>query len=90
MGKVAIDLFVMDECCDPYICGVRGSCTIEDLQAIQKEIVENRVDHLPNPGTYAIEAFWYAGQFDEHGRCEMPPAWEWEIADYSPFDLPEV
>ncbi|EGT3137565.1 hypothetical protein [Citrobacter farmeri] len=56
MGKLTIDLLVMDDACDPYICGVRGACTIEDLQAIEKEIVENRDDYLPADGTYTIEA----------------------------------
>ncbi|QMA42784.1 hypothetical protein HV032_15265 [Citrobacter freundii] len=57
MSKVTIDLFVMDDVSEPFICGVNGPCTIEDLQAIQKEIVENRGDHLPEQGTYAIDAF---------------------------------
>lgn len=87
MGKVTIDLFVMDDVGGPFICGVRGACTIEELQAIQKEIVENRGDHLPEEGTYAIEAFWFKGQYDEYGRCELAPGWEWEITEYSPFDF---
>lgn len=89
VNKISIDLLVMDEFCEPYICGVHGACTIEDLQAIQEEIVENRGDHLPEQGTYAIEAFWFKGQYDEYGRCELAPGWEWEIAEFSPFDYPE-
>lgn len=89
MRKVTIDLFVMDDVSDPFICGVNGPCTIEDLQAIQKEIVENRGDNLPEQGTYAIDVFWFKGQFDEYGRCEIAPAWEWEIVEFSPFDIPE-
>lgn len=87
MEKVMIDLFVMDDVGEPFICGVRGACTIEDLQAIQKEIIENRGDHLPEEGTYAIDAFWFKGQYGEHGRCELAPGWEWEITEYSPFDF---
>ncbi|SUY94215.1 hypothetical protein [Citrobacter koseri] len=47
MSKVIIDLLVMDDFTDPFICGVRGACTIEDLRAIEKEIIENRDDRLP-------------------------------------------
>lgn len=87
MEKVTIDLFVMDDVGEPFICGVRGACTIEELQAIQKEIIENRGDHLPEEGTYAIEASWFKGQYDEYGRCELAPGWEWEITEFSPFDF---
>lgn len=89
MSKVTIDLFVMDDACEPYICGVRGDCTISDLQAIEKEIIENRYDQLPTDGIYAIEASWFKGQYGEYGRCEIAPAWEWEIVEFSPFDIPE-
>ncbi|HEM6675036.1 TPA: hypothetical protein U2I19_000596 [Citrobacter amalonaticus] len=89
MSKVTIDLLVMDNAYDPYICGVRGQCTISDLQAIEKEIIENRDDHLPKDGTYTIEAIFYKGQYDEYGRCEIAPGWEWEIVEFSPFDIPE-
>lgn len=88
MSKLAIDLFVMDDACEPYICGVRGACTIRDLQAIEKEIIENREDHLSGSGIYAIEVSWFKGQLDEYGRCEIAPAWEWEIIESSPFDFP--
>ncbi|KMK13561.1 hypothetical protein ABW09_23475 [Pluralibacter gergoviae] len=89
MSKVTIDLLVMDDACEPYICGVRGACTIEDLQAIEKEIVENRDDHLPTDGTYTIEASFFEGQYGEYGRCELAPGWEWEIIEFSPFDFGE-
>ncbi|WP_407210269.1 hypothetical protein [Citrobacter portucalensis] len=89
MSKVTIDLFVMDDACTPYICGVRGACTIEDLQAIEKEIIENRDERLPTDGTYAIEANFFSGQYGEYGRCELAPGWEWEVVEFSPFDYQE-
>lgn len=89
MSKLTIDLLVMDDACEPYICGVRGACTIEDLQAIEKEIVENRDGYLPTDGTYTIEASFFKGQYGEYGRCELAPGWEWEIVEFSPFDFGE-
>lgn len=89
MSKVTIDLLVMDDACEPYICGVRGACTIEELQAIEKEIIENRDDRLPADGTYTIEASFFKGQYGEYGRCELAPGWEWEVVDFSPFDFGE-
>ena len=87
MDKITIDLFVMDDAGEPFICGVRGACTIEQLQDIQETIIENRDDHLPHEGTYVIEAFWFKGQYGERGCCEVSPGWEWEIADFSPLDI---
>lgn len=90
MSKLSVDLFVMEDVGDPFICGVRGACTIEELQDLQSTIVENRDDHLPNDGTYAIEATWFKGQYGEYGRCELAPGWEWQIVDYSAFDFEGV
>ncbi|EMJ8410449.1 hypothetical protein JK156_22725 [Enterobacter ludwigii] len=89
MSKVVIDLLVMDDFSDPFICGVRGACTIEDLQAIEKEIIENRDERLPKDGTYTIETSLFKGQYGEYGRCELAPGWEWEIVEFSPLEIPE-
>lgn len=86
MRKIKIGVFVMDAVGDPFICRVNGDCTIEDLQSIQRNVVENRGEELDREGHYEIEVGWFRGQYSRDGFCETAPGWEWEVIKFDAIE----
>lgn len=81
---VIVGFFVMDDVGKPFICGVNGSCTLDELKAIEKEFGETYHDiDCHRDGDYKIKCSWFPGQFGEYGRCEISPCWEFELMEFS-------
>ena len=78
-----VDVFRIDGD-DPFICAVRGKATIDVLTQIEADIREH-ADFGKGEGIYRFEPTWYAGQFDEYGRCELRPGWELEEVGFEAF-----
>lgn len=82
-APVIVDFFVMDDVGEPFICGINGACTIDELRDIEKEFGETYHDiDCHQDGKYKIKCSWFPGQFGEYGRCELAPGWEFELMKF--------
>lgn len=87
---VTVDFCVMDDMFEPFICGVDGGVTLDELKAIEKEFIDNHQDNgCHQDGNYRIKCSWYSGQYDEMGRCELSPGWELDLIGFEPLPVGE-
>lgn len=68
---------------EPFICAVYGRCTTYCLAEIELDMKSMRED-FTDDGEYEITCSYFKGQYDEYGRCELPPGWELSITRYTP------
>jgi hypothetical protein len=59
---------------EPFVFEIRGRFTLEAIEEIQNDLTDNPVDDAPCDAWF--RATYVRGQFDEEGRCELPPGWE--------------
>lgn len=68
-----------------FICGVNGNVTTWMLNQIEDSLGENE-EHTfdKGPGTYLFKATYDPGQYNDEGRCELPPCWDLELVYFMP------
>lgn len=66
---------------DAFICAVYGRFTVDDLQDIEREILDNPIEG-PD-GRYEFSAHYEPAQKGEFGMIEIPEGWELEQVGYS-------
>ncbi|CAI1768244.1 Uncharacterised protein [Serratia fonticola] len=84
MDKLQVTFFICADV-EPFICAVNGKCTIAALEEIEKDINECH-DDMNEAGNYTFECAWFAGQYDELGRCEQAPGWELNMIKFEPME----
>jgi hypothetical protein len=69
---------------DPaFICGVDGWITSETIEAIEKDINENR-DEDEKDGNYLYEIHYSEAQTGDEGRIELPAYWDLREIAFTP------
>lgn len=84
-GAVLVSVFASAG--DPrFVYGVSGQITASQLAELDAEISRGEdADILfPKDGDYLVRATWDHGQFDQQGRCELPPCWELDVLAHRP------
>ena len=75
----------------PFICGVNGKITVDELARIEKEsIAEGDALFDKGEGSYLFNAIWFSGQYGEYGRCELPPCFELYLTEFIPVDVQKI
>ena len=83
---VFVSFFVFADMGEPMIVEVNGAVTLLQLQDISHELAEHHADiGFHEDGNYDIKCNWYQGQYDEYGRCELPPGWEFDLVKFTPL-----
>lgn len=83
-NTVTIEVLWLGEGDVLMITAVNGQVSIEGLQQMEKDLVENEDESLTKgPGTYLFEADHDSGQYDEYGRCEFPPGWGFNLIEHN-------
>lgn len=71
---------------DPFICGVNGKGTIDNLVDIERYFLEYYED-CKSDGEYTFNCDWFPGQYGEHGQCELAPGWEMTLDKFTPMEV---
>ena len=80
--KTIIEVFMQKG--DPaFICGVNGHITTETMEAIEKDINENRDDDEKD-GRYLYEITYIEAQTGDEGRIELPAHWDLSEIAFEP------
>ena len=83
-AKTIIEVFQQKG--DPaFICGVNGHITTETMEAIEKDINENRDDDEKD-GRYLYEISYSEAQTGDEGRIELPAYWDLREIAFTPND----
>ena len=83
-AKTIIEVFQQKG--DPaFICGVNGHITTETMEAIEKDINENRDDDEKD-GRYLYEITYSEAQTGDEGRIELPAYWDLSEIAFEPND----
>ena len=81
-SKTIIEVFQQKG--DPaFICGVNGHITTETMEAIEKDINENRDDDEKD-GRYLYEITYIEAQTGDEGRIELPAYWDLSEIAFKP------
>lgn len=81
-----VSFFVFADMGKPMMVAVDGTITLPELNDINREFSDNHMDAgFQEDGNYEIKCSWYPGQFDEMGRCEASPGWEFDLVKYDPL-----
>ena len=71
---------------DPFICGICGGLTIESLQEIEKDCIENKDDYfIDGDGEYIFSVTYNKEQRGEYGYIEISGYWELDLIRVNPF-----
>lgn len=73
---------------DAFICAAHGRFTVDVLQDIERQILENPIEG-PD-GNYEYSVNYLPAETGEFGMIEIAAGWELEQIGYSAFDGPEV
>jgi hypothetical protein len=72
-----------------FVCGIHGSVTGGTINEIEHDFAENpdlELERLTRgDGRYLFSAEWDSGQFDNTGRCELPPYWDLTLVGFRAF-----
>lgn len=70
---------------EPFVCGVYGNVTSDQIRRIEADCMENMESLFNNgDGQYLFSCQWDNGQYDSSGRCEYPPYWDLTLKAFEP------
>ena len=68
---------------DPFVTGIRGQATVEQLQEIEVDCFENSVDMFTKgDGSYLFKATYEPAQIGDYGRIENDDYWDLSLIKY--------
>ena len=72
----------------PIVIGVDGDCMMDAIDSISEQLIESTKQNeslFTEHGEYVISCCWWPGQFDEYGRCEAAPYWDFTVISFQAY-----